>query len=129
MVANRCPQILQLATGCRLRSTLPDVIVAGLPVDMGQRCIAEEVQNPPEPGSRLLRASMLVGDVLGVDADYVGDFDVIRSSASNGFISGHAHLSSPRRRPLRVYSINWPTMPLPHIASPRFRRETGCPST
>jgi hypothetical protein len=47
MVSYGRPQIFELAPGCRLRATLPDISITSLAADIRQRCLAEEVQNPP----------------------------------------------------------------------------------
>jgi hypothetical protein len=73
MVPDGRSQVFKLATGCRLRATLPDVSVARLAVDTRQRGFAEEVQDPAETGSRFLRSSVLVGCVFSVNRYDIGD--------------------------------------------------------
>jgi hypothetical protein len=43
---NRCSQVLELATGCRMHATLADVTFTGSAIDTGQRGLTEEIEEP-----------------------------------------------------------------------------------
>jgi hypothetical protein len=47
VVSDRRSQVFELAPGCRLRATLPDISITSLAVDTRQRGLAEEIEDAP----------------------------------------------------------------------------------
>src|SRR5262245_36132257 len=57
-------------------ASLLNVVATGALVQLGQRHPLKEVQNASQPRRCLFRPGMLMGNVIGIDGDHVGDPDL-----------------------------------------------------
>jgi hypothetical protein len=75
MMPNGRSKILKLASGRASRPSLLNVLFARLLVDFGQGLFTQMIKDVIEAPGRFPRPCMFVCNVLGIDRDYVRDFD------------------------------------------------------
>jgi hypothetical protein len=87
MIVDRGPQILQLAATGAIVVAMLGIFAAKIAVDVGQRLVAEKIDQLIEARGCLFWSRLALGFVASVERDYVGDRDGSRRTDA-GFDTG-----------------------------------------